>query len=309
VLAGAPLALLAAIRLPKFYLSVAESIPVPRSTWKGYLKLSFVSVPVKAYSANTGSSSVQLNQLHRLCHNRIRYRKTCPEHGEVPNDEIVSAYEYAKDQYVVIDPKELKTLRARSERAVNVEAIVSHDAIDPLYFTENAYYLLPDGAIGQRPYALIQQALAEERRCAIARAVLYGREELVMIRPADDLLAMTALKYDAEVVHPEALADELETPSLTAAETNLTRTLLKAFAKPKFTLAAFKDEYVEQLTELIEAKVSGKQIVAAPVEEEPPVINLLDAPKKSVAAAQEPRSNRRSAAKPSRVPAKRRKSG
>jgi DNA end-binding protein Ku len=290
---------------------------VPRSTWKGYLKLSFVSVPVKGYSANTGAGSVQLHQLHRLCHSRIRYRKTCPEHGEVPSDEIVSAYEYAKDQYVVIDPKELKTLRARSERAVNVEAIVKQETIDPLYFTEKTYYLLPDGAIGQRPYALIQQALAEEGRCAIARAVLYSREELVMIRPMEELLAMTALKFDAEVIHPGALTDELETPSLTDAETNLTRTLLKAFAKPKFSLASFKDEYVEQLTELIEAKVSGKQIVAAPAEEEPPVINLLDALKKSVAAAQGTGSRHAPAERParrgkttvSRPAAKRRKSG
>lgn len=279
---------------------------MPRSTWKGYLKLSFVSVPVKGYSSSTGAGSVQLNQLHRLCNNRIRYRKICPEHGEVPNDEIVSAYEYAKDQYVVIDPKELKTLRSRSERAVNVEAVVKQDTIDPLYYSDKTYYLLPDGAVAQRPYALIQQALADEGRCAIARAVIYSREELVMIRPADELLAMTALKFDAEVVHPGALHDELETPTLTAAEKNLTRTLLKAFTRPKFSLAAFKDEYIEQLTELIEAKVSGKQIVAAPAEEEPPVINLLDALKKSVEAAQG--ASRRSKP-PTRATPKRRKSG
>jgi DNA end-binding protein Ku len=259
---------------------------MPRSTWKGYLKLSFVSVPVKGYSANTGAGGVQLHQLHSECHSRIKYQKTCPVHGEIPREEIVSAYEYADGQYVVIDPKELKTLRAAGERAVNIDAVVKADSIDPLYFTEKTYYLLPDGAVGQRPYALIQQTLADEDRWAVGKAVLYGREELVAIRPVQDLLSMTAIKYDAEVVHPQALQDELEAPSLTAAELTLTKTLLKAFVRPKFSLAEYKDDYIEQLTELIEAKVAGKKIVAAPAAEEPPIINLMDALKKSVAAVQ-----------------------
>ncbi|WP_425613626.1 Ku protein [Anatilimnocola sp. NA78] len=257
---------------------------MPRSTWKGYLKLSFVSVPVKGYSANTGAESIRLNQLHGECHSRIQYQKVCPVHGKVPADEIVSAYEYADNQYVVIDPKELKALRTRGERAVNIEAVVKADAVDPLYFTEKAYYLLPDGAVGQRPYALLQQSLADDKRCAIAKAVLYGREELVLIRPVENLLSMTALKFDAEVRRPQVLGDELETPALQDAEIKLTRTLLKAFVRPKFNIESFKDDYVESLTELIEAKVAGKKIVTAPAEDEPPIINLMDALKKSLAA-------------------------
>jgi DNA end-binding protein Ku len=260
---------------------------MPRSTWKGYLRLSFVSVPVKGYSSNTGAGGVQLHQLHSECHSRIRYQKTCPVHGEVPKDEIVSAYEYADEQYVVIDPKELKALRSSSERAVNVEAVIPAGSIDPIYYTEKTYYLLPDGNVAQRPYALLQQALESGEQLAIAKAVIYGREELVLLRPVEGLLSMTALKFDAEVMHPESLADELETPSLTAAEKNLTKTLLKAFQRPKFSLAAYKDDYVEQLTELIEAKVAGKKIVAAPAAEEPPIINLMEALKKSVAAVQD----------------------
>ncbi|WP_254508467.1 non-homologous end joining protein Ku [Anatilimnocola floriformis] len=287
---------------------------MPRSTWKGYLKLSFVSVPVKGYTANTGSDSIKLHQLHQECHSRIKYSKVCPIHGSVPSSEIVSAYEYADDQYVVIDPKELKALRAGGERAVNIEAVVKSAAIDPLYFTEKTYYLLPDGAVGQRPYALIQKSLTDEDRCAIGRAVLYGREELVLIRPVDNLLSLTALKYDAEVVHPQALADELETPSLQKAELELTHTLLKAFVKPKFDLAAYKDEYVEALTELIEAKVAGKKIVASPAAEEPPIINLMEALKKSVAAVggEAPRRKKqaeRASAVARKSAPKRRKSG
>lgn len=287
---------------------------MPRSTWKGYLKLSFVSVPVKGYTANTGADSIRLHQLHQECHSRIKYSKVCPIHGAVPSNEIVSAYEYADDQYVVIDPKELKALRARSERAVNIEAVVKAGDIDPLYFTEKTHYLLPDGAVGQRPYALIQRSLAEDKCCAIGRAVLYGREEVVLIRPVEDLLSLTALKYDAEVVHPQALADELETPVLQKEELALTHTLLKAFVRSKFDLAAYKDDYVESLTELIEAKVAGKKIVAAPAAEEPPIINLMDALKKSVAAVggestRRKKGSARAAASARKTAPKRRKSG
>lgn len=282
---------------------------MPRSTWKGYLKLSFVSVPVKGYTANTGAGGVQLHQLHRECNSRIKYQKNCPVHGVVPNSEIVSAYEYSDEQYVVIDPKELKTLRAAGERAVNVEAVVKAGSIDPLYFTDKTYYLLPDGAVGQRPYALLQQTLADDDRWAVGKAVLFSREELVLIRPLEGLISMTALKYDAEIVHPQALTDELETPSLTAAEVSLTKTLLKAFVRPKFSLTKYKDEYVENLTEFIEAKVAGKKIVAAPAAEEPPIINLMDALRKSVAAVsgEEAGSSRKKATGPRLAATTRRK--
>jgi DNA end-binding protein Ku len=290
-----------------------------RSSWKGYLKLSLVSVPVRGYSANTGSGGVRLNQLHSECHSRIKYQKTCPIHGEVPKDEIVSGYEYAEGQYIVIDPDEIKKLRSESERAVTIDAIVAGDAIDAIYFTEKTYYLLPDGAVGQKPFALIQKSLADDNLQAVARVVLFGREELVVVRPVENLLAMTGLKYEAEVAQPDALKDELETPKLEREELSLTQTLLKAFIKDKFSLAAYKDEYVEKLTELIEAKVEGREIVSPPAAEEPQVINLMDALKKSVAeakrngkghAAKKPRRKMAASGKRTKTAARaRRKSG
>lgn len=258
---------------------------MPRSSWKGYLKLSLVSVPVRGYTANMATSEIRLHQLHSECHSRIRYQKTCPIHGEVPKEEIVSGYEYAKGEYVVIEPEELARIRGESERAVTIDAVLSQHTIDPVYFTDKAYYLLPDGAVGQKPYALIQQCLADEELQAVGRVILFGREELVLVRPVDKLLAMTALKYEAEVAHADALNEELEKTPLAREELNLTKKLLEAFEKPKFSLADYKDHYVEQLKELIEAKVAGKEIVAPPTAEEPHVINLMDALKKSVAAA------------------------
>ena len=260
---------------------------MPRSSWKGYLKLSLVSVPVKGYTAHKSAGEVRLNQLHEACHSRIKYKKTCPIHGEVPNDEIVSGYEYSDGQYMVIEPEEIDKLRTEVEkRAVNIDAVVRADSIDPVYFTDKTYYLLPDGAIGQKPYALIQQCLADDELQAIGRVTLFGREELVAVRPAENLLAMTALKYEAEVTHAESLDEEIETPNLDREELNLTKTLLKSFQKKKFSIAGYKDPYIERLRRLVEAKVEGKELVTPPETEEPQVINLMDALKRSVAAAQ-----------------------
>lgn len=258
---------------------------MPRSSWKGYLKLSLVSVPIRGFNANVTANDIRLHQLHSKCHSRIRYQKTCPVHGEVPKDEIVSGYEYAKGEYVVIEPEELAMLRGERERAVTIEAIVSQHTIDPIYFTDKSYYLAPDGAVGQKPFALIQKCLADEELQAVGRVVLFGREELVVVRPVDQVLAMTALKYESEVAHADTLQEEVERTALTRDELTLTKRLLEAFEKPKFSLAAFKDSYVEELTKLIEAKVEGEELVTPPVAEEPRVINLMDALKKSVAAA------------------------
>jgi DNA end-binding protein Ku len=255
---------------------------MPRSSWKGYLKLSLVSVPVRGYTANIAASEIRLHQLHSECHSRIKYQKTCPIHGEVPKEEIVSGYEFAKGEYVVIEPEEIAKLRGERERAVTIDAIVSQHTIDPVYFADKTYYLTPDGAVGQKPFALIQKCLIDEELQAVGRVVLFGREELVLVRPVEHVLAMTALKYESEVAHADTLDEELEKPDLSRDELNLTKKLIDAFEKPKFSLAAYKDHYVEELRALIEAKVEGKELVTPPAAEEPRVINLMDALKKSV---------------------------
>src|SRR5437762_5249777 len=262
-----------------------KELAMPRPSWKGYLKLSLVSVPIRGYTANVAASEIRLHQLHSECHSRIRYQKTCPIHGEVPKEEIVSGYEYAKGEYVIIEPEEIAKLRGERERAVTIDAVLSQHTIDPVYFTDKTYYLTPDGAVGQKPFELIQQCLLDEELQAVGRVILYGREELVLVRPVEKVLAMTALKYDSEVAHAEAFNEEIEKTTLAREELNLTRKLLEAFEKPKFSLAEYKDHYIEELRELIEAKVEGKELVTPPAAEEPHVINLMDALKKSVAAA------------------------
>jgi DNA end-binding protein Ku len=258
----------------------------PRSSWKGHLKLSLVSVPVQAFTANNTSEDIRLNQLHKTCHERVRYKKVCPEHGELKNDEIESAYEYAKGQYVVIDPEEIAKLRPQSDRSIRLEGFVPPEAIDAIYLSGRTYYLTPDGAAGQKPYALLLRGMAESDVVALGEIVLAGREQLVLIRPVGKLLTMSILHVAARVRGAAPFADEVVPQETSKEELALTDTLIQASRIQDFDFASNKDGYTERLTELIRKKVEGEEIVQVPEREEPRILNLMDALKKSVAEAQ-----------------------
>jgi DNA end-binding protein Ku len=291
------------------------------SSWKGYLKISLVSVPVKAYTAASSAASISLNQLHAACNSRIQYKKTCPIHGEVPGGEIVSGYEYNKGQYVVIDTDELDKLRTEKDRSINVSSFVAAGAIDPIYQSGKNYYLLPDGPVGQKAYQLIHQAMKEKDVQAVAQVVISKKEELVVLRPIEDLLVMTVLNYANEIKEPQSFLDELVKSESGKQELQLVEQLIGALTTDKFELGQFRDLYTEKLTQLIEAKVAGKELVAAPAGEEPQVINLMEAIQQSLkqtkpAAAAEKPARKAAASKKIReaevekkAPAKKRKSG
>ena len=260
-----------------------------RSTWKGYLKISLVSLPVKAYTASSsGGGRISLNQLHEECKSRIRYQKTCPIHGEVGNDEIVSGYEYAKGQYVIVDPDEVDKLRTENDRSINVDGFVAADEIDPVYHSGKTYYLVPDGPVGQKPYALIHRSMLDENVHAVAKAMISGREQLVVLRPVGQLIAMTVLSYETQIKHAAAFEDELVPTETDDRELKLTKQLVEALVAEDFDIGRYTDDYTDKLAQLIEAKVAGKELVSPPPTEEPEVINLMQALKQSVARVKSP---------------------
>jgi DNA end-binding protein Ku len=259
-----------------------------RSSWKGFLKLSLVSVPVKAYTAtSSGGGEIRLNQLHKGCNSRINYKKTCPVHGEVPNDEIASGYEYSKGQYVIVDSEELDKLRTPDEKAINIDGFVTQANIEPMYFSGKSYYLIPDGPVAQKPYALLHDGMASLKRTAIARVVMHGRDQLVAIRPIDNVLMMSILNYDGQVNKPSAFNDEISRPELPPEELKLATTLIEASTPKKLDLSKYEDSYTHKMTELIQKKVAGEEIVAPPVHEQAQIINIMDALKQSLAKVQE----------------------
>lgn len=255
----------------------------PRTSWKGFLKLSLVSVPVKAYTANNTEEEVRLNQLHAECNGRVRYKKVCESHGELRSEDIVSGFEYSKDQYVVIDEGELAKVRAKSDKSVNIDGFVAPDKIDPIYLAGRTYYLLPDGPAGSRPYALLVRGMVEAGVVAIAQVVIAGREQLVQLRPQENMLVMSVLSYPKKVRAASLYRDELPDENPSPSELALANTLIGASTLADFDLASYRDAYVENLTKLIRLKVEGQEIVQAPDPEEPKILNLMEALKKSVA--------------------------
>lgn len=289
---------------------------MPRASWKGFIRLSLVTVPVQAYTATESGGKIQLHQLHEACNSRIRYAKTCPIHGEVPREEIVMGYEYGKNQYAVIDPAEVDKLRTESDRAITIDRFIAPDDLDPLYFAGRTYYLMPDGAVGRRPYVLLQKIMTEDDLYGVAQVVLGGKEQLMVLRPANGLIAMSVLHYATEVRQADQVGEAPSGVETTDEELRLTRMLVDATRADGFDPERYKDLYNERLTQLIEAKVQGKEVVTPPQEEIPEVINLMDALKASLerapeaaspAEAEEPKRKKKVAGSARTRPAKRKR--
>ena len=148
----------------------------PRSSWRGMLRFGLVVFPVEAFNAHVrGQGPIAFHQLHAPCHSRIHYQKVCPIHGEVPNDEIISGYEYSKGKYVEIEPEELDKLRSEKERSLTIDSFISQHELDPIYFDGRMYFLAPAGGESKEPYcALVRRASSTWSATAWGRSSCRG---------------------------------------------------------------------------------------------------------------------------------------
>jgi DNA end-binding protein Ku len=256
------------------------------ASWKGFLKLSLVSVPVKAYTATATGSDISLHQLHAKTLTRIQYKKFAPEVGEVSSEEIVKGYEYDKGQYVIIEEDEIDKLRTESDKSIRIDGFINPEQLSSIYMGGKTYYLTPDGPVGQKPYNLLLKGMLGNGVAAIAEVVISQKEQVVMLRAIDGLLAMTVLNRKDEVKASSSFKDEVTDTPVTEAETSLTDTLIKASMLKQFDFSKYKDVYKEKLTKLIQMKIEGQEVVQVRDPEEPKIINLMDALKRSVAEAQ-----------------------
>lgn len=264
-----------------------------RSVWKGHVRFSLVTIPVKAYTGTaTGGGRIHLNQLHgnlpsgEDCGARIRYMKFCPTHGEVPSNEIVTGYEVSKDRYVIVNPEEVDKLRPANERAIGIEAFLDKEAIDPRFYNDKTYYLVPDGAAGKRPYALLLRVMNDQKKIAFAQGVFQNREQIMALRPHGRLLVANFLSYADQLKNPAEFEGEVPEVEVAKQELDIAKTLVAQLSQEDFDIGAYKDRYEERLKQLIDAKVAGQELVAAPEEEPAPVINLMEALQKSLQEAQ-----------------------
>ncbi len=266
----------------------------PRASWKGRMVLDLVSVPVLAYNvAARREGEIHFHQLHAPCHSRIRYEKVCPIHGEVGNDEIVSGYEIAEDQYVEVRGEELQRLRTDKERHLTLENFVHPDDIDPLYFDGRAYYLVPEGEDAVEPYQVLRAAIENKGLYGIGEIVLSGREQLVIVRPLDGLLAMQMLNYNHQLRRPERFTDPAQQAAPPQDEVALAEELIEATLDEQFDFESYENDYAQRLRTLVEAKVAGEEVVAPPeAETQPRAVNLMDALRRSVQRARLPESGK-----------------
>ena len=255
-----------------------------RCSWSGLLRISLVTVPVKAYPAvSSTASSAHFHLLHASCGQRIGYQKHCPHHGMVAAENIVRGYEYAPGQHVVVEPEELDKLRPARDKALVLEQFVSVDTIDPVFFAGRSLYLLPDGAAAQHPYGVFLGALKQSSKGALGRVVLSGARQLVLVRPSGKLLALDVLHYPDQVRTSAAWEADLVPATATAAEQELASQLI-AYASGPLDWARYRDTNADELAALLQTKIANQPPIVS-ANEPVAVLHLLDALKQSVAAA------------------------
>ena len=261
---------------------------MPRAIWTGSISFGLLNVPVRLYSA-VSSRSVRFRELREKDGSRVRHKRVAEEDGEeVAYDEIVKGYEIAPDQYVVMTRDELEALDPKRSKTIEIEDFVDLDQIDPIYFNQ-PYYIGPaQGA--ERAYALLAQAMAEQRKVAIARFVMRNKESLAAIRTSADgeVLTLATMRFADEVVPTSDLEDvlgESEDVEPRKREIEMAKALIDSLATD-FDPSSYRDEYREELMSLIERKAEGKSIVSADSEAPKPTKapDLMAALEESLAA-------------------------
>ncbi len=254
-----------------------------RPSWSGYLKFNLISVPVEGYNAAaSGGGKIGFHLLHAGCGERIRYKKVCPVHGEVGNDDIVSGYEVSKGKYVEVPKEERAGVKSEDDKTIAVESFVRPDAVDPMYFSGRTYFLVPDGKVAHKPYGVMLDAMREAGRFALARVVFAGRPQLAVVHPCAGVLAMNLLSYQCELRKPESLAGKVGSGEATAEERRLAATLIEAATADGFDPEQYQDEYTGRLARLVEGKAKRAKRSPSSRGDEPAVINLMDALRQSL---------------------------
>ena len=253
-----------------------------RATWKGFLKISLVNIPIKVFPATESAGSISFNQLHGACQTRIQQKRWCPQcNREVPNTEIVKGYEFEKGRYVVLSEEDFEKVRPESTRVIDLVQFADESSIDPMY-VDRAYYLAPDGPMAASAFAVMREGM--QGKVGVGKLALYGREYLVAVRPQKKGIVMYTLHHAAEIRSIDAVDELGSVPdTVKPEEMKLARQVISTFEGP-LNLEDYKDEYREGLQRIIDAKIAGEEIVAPTVEAPPRVVNLMDALKKSLDA-------------------------
>jgi DNA end-binding protein Ku len=248
------------------------------TVWKGHLTFGLISMPMRMFAAARGER-ISFNQLHKVCHSRLKQPLSCPVcNRNVERSEVVKGYEYEKDQYVLFSEEELDKIEPPSAHVMEILEFVKLDEMDPLYF-DSSYYLVPEDA-GVKAYKLLIDAMKESGYGAIAKLTMHQREHIVIIRPGEKGMTLHTMFYSNEIRAAEAVpTDKVEVKDQ---EKKLAMQLIESLAAP-FQPQKYRDEYQENVRAMISAKLKGQEITEVAQPHLAPVIDLMEALKKSLA--------------------------
>jgi DNA end-binding protein Ku len=261
-----------------------------RTIGSGVVSFGLVSIPIRLYSTNQSGSGISFNMLHKKCKSRLKQQYICPKDNNevVPRDEMVKGYEFAKDQYVVFTEEELKAVEEAASKTIEISEFVPASQIDPVYF-EGGFYLGPDKG-GDKPFRLLREAMKQTGRVALAKYAARGKQYLVMVRPIENGLMMHELRYADEVKpYSEVPVPEAD---IKEGELKLAIQLVEQIANDKFEPKNYEDGVKKRLQEIIQRKVEGQDVTAAPTEApKAQIIDLMEALKASLVQKAEPGAN------------------
>ncbi|RWQ26325.1 Ku protein [Mesorhizobium sp.] len=273
----------------------------PRASWKGYLKLSLVSCPVRLYPATSASERISFNQLHKDTHNRINMKPVDPELGLVERSDLVKGYEYEDKQYIIIDDADLEAVRIESNHTMNIEAFVDEHSVDVIY-QDAPYYLAPDGAMAEETFAVLREAMRKSGKLAIARLVLSSRERVVTIGARENGMFVCTLRNPNEVRGTAEYFGNIPAGKPDPEMLQLAEALIKQ-KETTFNPKNYEDRYEIALMAMIREKLKGHKPIIAAAPERGNVINLMDALKASLSQSDKPPAKSKSKADEAAKPA------
>src|SRR6267154_5727466 len=280
-----------AVRLESGNQYWSSTVMAPRANWKGFLRLSLVTCPVALYPATSESEKVSFNQLNRKTGHRIKYAKVDADTGEeVANEDIVKGYKVDTDTYIEVTKNELEDIALESTHTIEIDEFVPKCDIDSRYFIR-PYYLVPDGKVGHDAFAVIRETIRSMNMAAIGRVVLTNREHIISLEPLEKGLMGTLLRYPYEVRNEKEYFDDIHDVKVAKDMLDLARHIVEKKAAD-FDPEKFEDHYEDALTELINAKQSGRTISAKPRPKGENVVDLMDALKKSIGSEAAPKGKK-----------------
>jgi DNA end-binding protein Ku len=257
-----------------------------RTIWNGSISFGLVNIPI-GLAVATQRSDIAFRTLHRECGTPIKQKRWCPTHErDVEADELVKGWEFAKGEFVFVEESDLEAVALQRSQSIEILRFVKLEDVDPVYF-DRTYYLAPSSTDAQRrPYVLLLRAMEETGMAAVGKFVLWGKENLALIRAHDDALLLETLFFAEDVRSREEIEEAVGGTEVNDAELELARQVIGSL-EGEFEAEDFENQYRTELRQMLEAKLEGQEIKRPEPEPEAPVVDLMDALKRSVAEVQE----------------------